>query len=51
MLYLFILFFSSVDLIVLFDCLNTDKERQIEYTLDILKYLFSFMDPAIIIEK
>eukprot|EP00088_Acartia_fossae_P037788 TRINITY_DN3902_c0_g1_i1.p1 TRINITY_DN3902_c0_g1~~TRINITY_DN3902_c0_g1_i1.p1 ORF type:complete len:504 (-),score=138.03 TRINITY_DN3902_c0_g1_i1:34-1545(-) len=42
---------STVDLAVLFDCLNTDKEQQLERTCEILEYALQYLDPVLLLQK
>lgn len=42
---------NCVDLIPVFDCLNTDKAGQIEACCSILQYLLTFMDPELVVDK
>jgi len=42
---------KDVDLVVLFDCLNTDSSEQIESCIEVLQYLLSFIDPQIVLQR
>nr|ALS04170.1 26S proteasome non-ATPase regulatory subunit 14 [Acartia pacifica] len=42
---------SCIDLVALFDCLNTKNTDQIERTCDILNYILQFLDPFFVLEK
>ncbi len=43
--------FSSLDLVVLFDCLNTSNSQQIRTTCDVLLFLLDFIDPVNVLER
>ena len=47
----FILMFRDVDLVVVFDCLNTGNDQQIEVACEVIKYLLAFVDPEIVLQK
>jgi len=42
---------KDVDLVVVFDCLNTGNDQQIEVACEVIKYLLAFVDPEIVLQK